>query len=198
MSGRLVAATRMTLVSVSKPSISTRIWLSVCSRSSWEPPIPAPRWRPTASISSMKMMQGEFFFAWSKRSRTRLAPTPTNISTNSEPEMLKKWDACFSGNGLGHERLARAWRADQQNALGDASAQADEFLRLLEELDDFRQFLFRFVVARHIVKGDGGTVAREHSCSALAEAEGLVSGPLRLSHDEDEEDGQQRQAAPAR
>src|SRR6266576_2011348 len=35
-------------------------------------------------------MHGEFFFAWSKRSRTREAPTPTNISTNSEPEILKK------------------------------------------------------------------------------------------------------------
>ena len=34
-------------------------------------------------------MHGEFFFAWSKRSRTREAPTPTNISTNSDPEMLK-------------------------------------------------------------------------------------------------------------
>ena len=34
-------------------------------------------------------MQGELRLAWSNRSRTRLAPTPTNISTNSEPEMLK-------------------------------------------------------------------------------------------------------------
>ena len=38
----------------------------------------------------MKMMEGEFFFACSKRSRTRDAPTPTNISTKSEPEMEKK------------------------------------------------------------------------------------------------------------
>jgi len=38
----------------------------------------------------MKMMQGAFFFPCSKRSRTRLAPTPTNISTKSEPEMEKK------------------------------------------------------------------------------------------------------------
>jgi hypothetical protein len=45
--------------------------------------------RPTASISSMKMMQGACFLPCSKRSRTRLAPTPTNISTKSEPEMLK-------------------------------------------------------------------------------------------------------------
>jgi hypothetical protein len=41
-------------------------------------PLPA-RWRPIASISSMKMMQGAFFLACAKRSRTRLAPTPTNI-----------------------------------------------------------------------------------------------------------------------
>ena len=37
----------------------------------------------------MNTMQGAFFFACSNRSRTRLAPTPTNISTNSEPLMLK-------------------------------------------------------------------------------------------------------------
>ena len=37
----------------------------------------------------MKMMQGAFSLACSKRSRTREAPTPTNISTNSEPERVK-------------------------------------------------------------------------------------------------------------
>ena len=73
----------------SKPSISTSSWFRVCSRSSLPPPRPAPRWRPTASISSMKMMQGAFFLACSNMSRTRLAPTPTNISTKSEPEMEK-------------------------------------------------------------------------------------------------------------
>ena len=43
MSGRLVAAIRMTDSLSSKPSISTSSWLSVCSRSSWPPPKPAPR-----------------------------------------------------------------------------------------------------------------------------------------------------------
>ena len=75
------------LVLASNPSISTSIWLRVCSRSSWPPPMPAPRWRPTASISSMKMIAGAFCFACLNRSRTRLAPTPTNISTKSEPEI---------------------------------------------------------------------------------------------------------------
>ena len=89
MSGRLVAAIRITLVLESKPSISTRSWFRVCSRSSLPPPIPAPRWRPTASISSTKIIAGDAAFACSKRSRTRDAPTPTNISTKSEPEIVK-------------------------------------------------------------------------------------------------------------
>ena len=37
----------------------------------------------------MKMMQGAFFLPCSNMSRTREAPTPTNISTKSEPEMVK-------------------------------------------------------------------------------------------------------------
>ncbi|SFV77863.1 hypothetical protein MNB_SUP05-10-239 [hydrothermal vent metagenome] len=51
--------------------------------------MPAPRWRPTASISSIKIIHGAFFLACSNISRTRDAPTPTNISTKSEPEIKK-------------------------------------------------------------------------------------------------------------
>ena len=71
------------------PSISTRSWFRVCSRSSCPPPRPLPRRLATASISSINMIHGAFFFASWNRSRTREAPTPTNISTKSEPEMLK-------------------------------------------------------------------------------------------------------------
>ena len=42
-SGRLVAAINTMPSCDSKPSISTSIWLRVCSRSSLPPPIPAPR-----------------------------------------------------------------------------------------------------------------------------------------------------------
>merc|ERR1719426_622020 len=94
MSARLVAASTMTPELPSKPSISVRIWLSVCSRSSLPPPPlwppPPQRAPPMASISSMKTMHGAFCLACSKRSRTREAPTPTNISTNSEPEAEMK------------------------------------------------------------------------------------------------------------
>ena len=81
----------MTPLLVPKPSISVSRAFSVFSRSSL-PPIAGLRLRarPTASISSMKMMQGDFALACWKRSRTRLAPTPTNISTKSEPDIEKK------------------------------------------------------------------------------------------------------------
>ena len=60
------------------------------SRSSL-PPIAAAlaRARPTASISSINTIQGAFSFAWRNKSRTRDAPTPTNISTKSEPASEK-------------------------------------------------------------------------------------------------------------
>ena len=44
---------------------------------------------PTASISSIKIIEGDFYFACLNKSRTRDAPTPTNISTKSEPEIKK-------------------------------------------------------------------------------------------------------------
>ncbi len=42
-----------------------------------------------ASISSIKIIQGAFSLACLNRSLTRLAPTPTNISTKSLPLRLK-------------------------------------------------------------------------------------------------------------
>ncbi len=91
ISGRLVAASRITRESGVKPSISASSWLSVCSFSSLDPvTTDAPRERPSASISSMNTMQGACCRAWRNRSRTRAAPTPTNSSTNSEPLMEKK------------------------------------------------------------------------------------------------------------
>ena len=154
MSGRLVAAMRMMLSFISKPSISTSSWLSVCSRSSCPPPRPAPRWRPTASISSMKMMQGEFCLACSKRSRTREAPTPTNISTKSEPEIEKNGHARLAGHGAGEQRLAGARRAVEQDALGNARAERLELLGVLQELLDLVELLDRLVDARHVAEGD--------------------------------------------
>ena len=91
MSALLVAASMITPLLVPKPSISVRSWLRVFSLSSLAPKFGLrPRARPTASISSIKTIQGAFSLACLKRSLTREAPTPTNISTKSEPEIEKK------------------------------------------------------------------------------------------------------------
>ena len=76
---------------VPKPSISVSNWFKVDSRSSLPPPMALlrPRARPIASISSIKMIAGDFSLAWRNKSRTRLAPTPTNISTKSLPDIEK-------------------------------------------------------------------------------------------------------------
>ena len=60
-SGLLVAATTMTPSLPSNPSISTSNWFNVCSLSSCPPPMPAPLCLPTASISSINIIHGEFF-----------------------------------------------------------------------------------------------------------------------------------------
>ena len=88
-SGLFVAARIMTPLLPSKPSISVNSWFNVCSRSSLPPMPEALRLPPIASISSMNTIQGAFSFACLNRSRTLDAPIPTNISTNSEPEMEK-------------------------------------------------------------------------------------------------------------
>ena len=122
-SGRLVAAMMMMALRGSKPSISASSWLSVCSRSSWLPIGLCTRILPSASSSSMKTMQGALASAWENRSRTRAAPTPTNISTNSEPDRLKNGHLGLAGHGARQQRLAGARRADQQHALGNLAAE---------------------------------------------------------------------------
>ena len=90
MSARFVAAKIITPLLEPKPSISVNNWFNVFSRSSLLFIFAFfPRARPTASISSIKTIQGDFSFAWRNKSRTREAPTPTNISTKSEPDKEK-------------------------------------------------------------------------------------------------------------
>ncbi len=64
-----------------------------------------PRARPTASISSMNTIQGAFSFAWRNKSRTRDAPTPTNISTKSEPDREKNGTSASPATALANNVL---------------------------------------------------------------------------------------------
>ena len=67
---------------LAKPSSSTSSWFRVWSCSRLKPwPVRAA---PTASSSSMKMIEGAFLRAVAKSLRMRDAPRPANISTNAD------------------------------------------------------------------------------------------------------------------
>ena len=87
-------------------------------------------------------------------SRTRAAPTPTNISTKSEPLRLKKGTPASPATALAEQRFARSRRADQEHALRDAAAERLVFFRRLEEIDDLAQLVDRFVDAGDVFEGD--------------------------------------------
>src|SRR4029450_3064317 len=102
----------------------------------------------------MKMMQGAFFLAWSNMSRTRDAPTPTNISTKSEPEMVKKGTLASPATGRALRvrarhlpRVPRAPDFPPQTGLGPAAP-------------------------RHVLEGDAALPLGEQLGFRLAEAHG--------------------------
>ena len=111
----------------------------------------APRARPMASSSSMNTIAGATFLAWSKRSRTRLAPTPTNSSMNSEAEMEKNGTWPRRDRPC-QQRLAGARRARQQHTLGDHRAQPAVFLGVLQEVDDLGELGLDLVDPGHVVE----------------------------------------------
>ena len=166
-SGRLVAAITITPALPSKPSISTSSWFSVCSRSSLPPPRPAPRWRPTASISSMNTMHGAFFFACSNMSRTRAAPTPTNISTKSEPEIEKNGTFASPAIALASSVLPVPGEPTISTPRGMRPPSFWNLDGIAQELDQLGHFLLRLVAAGDVGEGDRvvGLVQHPAPCS---------------------------------
>ena len=140
---------------------------------------------------------GVLRLAWSNRSRTRLAPTPTNISTNSEPEMLKNGTPASPATARASSVLPVPGGPDEQHAARDARAERVELLGVLEELDDFLELRLGLVDAGDVGERDDRLVAEEHPRAALAEAHRLVVGALGLAHHEEDEaaDEEQRQQA---
>ena len=170
-SGRLVAPITMTPADESNPSISVRIWLSVCSRSSWppRPPNAALRERPIASSSSMKTIAGAACFACWKRSRTREAPTPTIISMNSEADIEKNGTPASPATARARSvfpvpggPLSSTPRGMRPRVAGTSPGS--------EEVDDLGELLLRLVDPGHVGEADGFVpVAVVEACPRLAE-----------------------------
>ena len=93
----------------------------------------------------MKTIAGASFLACSNRSRTRLAPTPTIISMNSEADIEKNGTSASPGDRLGQQRLTGTGRTGQQHAARHHRAERPVAVGVLEEVDDLRELLGRLV-----------------------------------------------------
>ena len=95
----------------SKPSISVRIWLSVCSRSSWPPEMfgpPAARERPTASSSSMKMIAGAACLGLLEQVTHARGADADDHLDELRRRHLEERHAGLAGDRPGQQRLAGA------------------------------------------------------------------------------------------
>jgi hypothetical protein len=83
-------------------------------------------------------------------------------------------------------------RADEQNALGNAAAQALKLLGLAQELNDLLELFLGFVNAGDILEGNLLLLHGEQTGARFAEGHRLVSAGLHLAHHEHEEAEQQK------
>ena len=172
VSGRLVAAMMMTPRLESKPSISTRSWLSVCSRSSW-PPMAAA----AAGLAQGVQLVDEDD---ARRPALGLGEQIAHPAGPDADEHLDEIGAAhaeerhvgLAGDGLGQQRLAGAGRADQQHALGNAAAQGLVLVRRLRGNRRFRaSSAHRLVDAGHVLEGDSQIVLGIELVPAAAEGQ---------------------------
>ena len=85
----------------------------------------------------MKMMQGLFCLACSKRSRTRRGADADEHLDEVRSGDREERHAGLAGDRAGEQRLTGTRRAEEQHALRDASAQRLEATRVLEKFLDF-------------------------------------------------------------
>jgi hypothetical protein len=102
----------------------------------------------------------------------------------------------LAGDGAGQQRLAGARRADQQTALRNLAAEALEFLRVLQELDDLLQLLLGLIDAGDVLERHAAGLLRQQARPRLAEAHGLAATRLHLAHEKDPYADQQQHREP--
>ena len=91
----------------------------------------------------------------------------------------------FAGHRARQQGLAGSRRPNQQHALGNASAELLELLRLAQELDDLLQLFLGFIHAGDVFERHLLLLHGEQARPALAERQRLVAAGLHLAdHDE--------------
>ena len=142
----------------------------------------------------MKMMHGACFFAWSNMSRTREAPTPTNISTKSEPEIVKNGTLASPAMARASSVLPVPGEPTISTPRGILPPSRWNFAGVLEEVDDLADFFLRLVDAGDVGEGHRDLVLVEQPRAALAERHGATATrpALHLAHEVDPDADQQQ------
>ena len=195
-SGRLVAAIRITPSLASKPSISTKSWFRVCSRSSLPPPrpaaaVPADRIDLIDEHDAGRVLLGLLEHV----AHARGADADEHLDEIGARDGEER-HVGLAGDRSGEQGLAGAGRADQQHALGDAAADLLELLRVPQELDDLLQLLLGLVDAGDVVEGDPAVLLGQQARPRLAEAHRFAAARLHLAHEEDPHPDQQQHREP--
>ena len=207
-SGRFVAAITITLVDESKPSISVRIWFSVCSRSSLPPLNPATPGRARAA-DRVELVDEDDRRRRLLRLREEVAHARGADADDRLDELGRRHreegHVRLARNGAREQRLARARRPGEQDAVRDPPAEPLVLLRIAEEVDDLGQLLLRLVDARDVGERDAvlrRLVAPRPRAAEPAEHVLHVAGAAHQPEEqEDEEDGRaepEQQALPPR
>ena len=102
----------------------------------------------------------------------------------------------LAGDGAGQQRLTGAWRTDQQHAFGDFAAEALEFLRVAQELDNLLQLGLGLVDACNVFEGHPTLFLGQQFRLGLAKAHRAPAARLHLAHEEYPDADQQQHREP--
>ena len=105
---------------------------------------------------------------------------------------VEKWHTGFTGHSTAQQGLTRTRGANHQGTLGNLAAQALEFLRIFQEVDDLGQFILGFIDPGHVIKGDAVFVFRQHLSLGLTKAHRASSTALHLAHEENPHPNEQQ------
>jgi len=121
---------------------------------------------PTASISSDEDDARAILLPCSNMSRTRLAPTPTNISTKSDPEIVKNGH-CFAGGWRAGEQCLTGAGRPTSSTPSDSCAQPLKLCGSFQVLDDLLEFLLGLIDAGDILERDAPRLFGQEARPAL-------------------------------
>ena len=130
-----------------------------------------------------------------KRRRTRDAPTPAYISTKSEP--LANRNGTPASPAIDRARsVLPVPRGRPGGCLGDASADCHKAIRLAQEIDDFFDFVFGLVDARHVFERDDAIALLGDTRAARDGRNAPGRGPIDSEREERQKRCDRRRRAP--